>query len=79
MPLASSTDVATLAQMEQQLLHILLASDEPLCIISLGSDGSILEHDARRALVRNGFAKMVYHTIPNPSSGQAEPIMIPLL
>ena len=33
--------------MEQQLLKVLLASENPLCIISLGSDGSILERDAR--------------------------------
>jgi hypothetical protein len=46
MPLASSTDAATLAHMEQQLLQIVLASDKPLCVVSLGSDGSILEHDA---------------------------------
>jgi len=45
-PLASSTNVAMLADFEQQLLHILLGSDRPLCIVSLGSDGSVLEHDA---------------------------------
>jgi hypothetical protein len=79
MPLLSSTDTATLAQMEQHLLYTMLASDKPLCIVSLGSDGSILERDARRALVRNGFAEMIHHIIPNPSSALAEPIMIPVL
>jgi hypothetical protein len=67
MPLASSTDAATLAWMEQQLLHLLLASAEPLCIVSLGSDGSILEHDARCALVCNGFAEVIYCTIQSPT------------
>ena len=41
--LTSSTDATTLAEMEQQLLEVLLTSDKPLCIVSLGSDGSILE------------------------------------
>jgi len=45
-PLRSSTDAATLASLEQQLLHTLLACEKPLCIISLGSDGSIVERDA---------------------------------
>jgi hypothetical protein len=79
MPLASSTDAATLAQMEQQLLHIMLASENPLCIVSLGSDGSILERDAQHALIHNRFAKMIHYQIPNPSSALAEPIRIPLL
>jgi hypothetical protein len=79
MPLASSTDAATLANLEQQLLAILLGSDPPLCIVSLGSDGSILERDARRALVRNGFAESLSYEIPHPDSAQSQPIRIPLM
>ncbi|KAH9018586.1 hypothetical protein EDB85DRAFT_1897086 [Lactarius pseudohatsudake] len=69
MPLASSTDAATLADMECHLLDILLASEKSLCIISLGSDGSIIEREARRILVRNG----------HPNSPQSEVIKISLL
>ena len=79
MPLASSTDAATLADMEQHLLNILIASEKPLCIVSLGSDGSILERDARRALVRNGFAEHITHSIPHPEGSQLEDIHIPIL
>ena len=66
MPLASSTDATTLAAMEEKLLKILLLSDKPLCIVSLGSDGSILKREARQALVRSGFAEQITHSIPHP-------------
>ncbi|KAH9015478.1 hypothetical protein EDB84DRAFT_1679909 [Lactarius hengduanensis] len=81
MPLASSTDAATIAAMEQRLLDILIASEKSLCIISLGSDGSIVERDARRALVRSGFAKYVTHSIPYSSGNgtQSEDIKISFL
>lgn len=79
MPLASSTDAATLANFEQRLLNILLGSDKPLCIVSLGSDGSILERDAHRALIRNGFAESISYSIPHPDAMQHLPIVIPLM
>ena len=79
MPLASSTDSVTLAAMEQYLLNILLASEEQLCIVSLGSDGSIIEHEARCALVRDGFTQSVTHTIPHPDNPQSKVIKISLL
>ena len=79
MPLASSTDAATLAEMEKRLLEVLLTSDKPLCIISLGSDGSILEREARRALVRSGFAELITHTIPHSDGSKSEDIRIPIL
>ncbi|KAI9434879.1 hypothetical protein H4582DRAFT_2130928 [Lactarius indigo] len=78
-PLASSTDATALADMEQHLLDILLASEKSLCIISLGSDGSVIEREARRILVHNGFAKAIRHTIPHPNSPQSEAIKISLL
>ncbi|KAI9443778.1 hypothetical protein H4582DRAFT_2053569 [Lactarius indigo] len=78
-PLASSTDATALADMEQHLLDILLASEKSLCIISLGSDGSVIEREARRILVHNGFAKAIRHTIPHPHSPQSEAIKISLL
>jgi hypothetical protein len=68
MPLASSTDAATLAAMEERLLTVLILSDKPLSIVSLGSDGSILECEARRALVRSGFADQITHSIPHPEA-----------
>jgi hypothetical protein len=82
MPLASSTDAATLANFEERLLHILLGSDNStnsLCIVSVGSDGSILECDARHALVRRGFAKSHSYSIPHPDAAQSEPIRVPLM
>jgi hypothetical protein len=79
MPLVSSTDTATLANFEQKLLHILLGSEKSLCIVSLGSDGSILEHDACRALTRHGFAESLEYAIPHPDATQCQPIRIPLM
>jgi hypothetical protein len=79
MPLASSTDAATLAAMEQKLLTLLILSDKPLCIVSLGSDGSILERDARRTLVRSGFAEQITHSIPHPKDSQLDDMCIPIL
>lgn len=79
MPLASSTDSTMLATMEQDLLTILLASEQSLCIISLGSDGSVVEREARRAIVRNGFAESITHTIPHPNNPQSEVIKVSLL
>jgi hypothetical protein len=79
MPLASSTDATTLAAMEQQLLKILILSDKPLCIVSIGSDGSILEREARRALVRSGFAEQMTHSIPHPEDLQLDDICILIL
>ena len=78
-PLASSTDAAMLANFEQQLLDILLGSDSTLCIVSLGSDGSVLERDARQALVREGFAESISYVIPHPDAAQSQPIRIPLM
>lgn len=79
MPLASSTNSASLAAMEQRLLEILILSEKPLCIVSLGSDGSILEREARRSLVRSGFADRVTHSIPHPEGSQLGDIHIPIL
>jgi len=78
-PLASSTSAAMLSNLEQALLHILLGSETSLCIVSLGSDGSILERKARRALIQTGFAESLSHAIPHPDTAQPEPIKIPLM
>ena len=78
-PLTSSTKASTLADFEQQLLQILLGSDESLCIVSLGSDGSILERDARRILVRCGFAESLSYSITHPDTTQSESIKIPIM
>ena len=79
MPLASSTDAAPLAALEQKLLEFLIISEKPLCIVSLGSDGSIVERDARQALVQNGFAEHMTYSIPHPEGSQFEDIRIPML
>lgn len=79
MPLASSTSAATLAGMEKQLLEVLIGSENPLRIISLGSDGSILEREARRALVRDGFAEYITHSILHPEGPHLENICIQIL
>lgn len=79
MPLASSTDAETLANFEEQLLNILLGSDKSLCIVSLGSDGSIVERDARRALIRHGFAESLSYSIPHPDAARSQPIRIPIM
>jgi len=78
-PLASSTNAEMLANFEQQLLHILLGTDKSLCIVSLGSDGSILERKSRQALVQCGFAESISYSIPHPDAAQSEPIKIPLM
>lgn len=78
-PLTASTNSATLANLEQQLLHVLMGSNTSVRIVSLGSDGSVLERDARRALIRSGFAKNLSYTIPHPDTTQSEPIRVPLM
>jgi hypothetical protein len=66
MPLASSTDSCYTCCHGTRAPELLILSDKPLCIVSLGSDGSILERDARRALVRSGFADANNPLNPSP-------------
>jgi hypothetical protein len=79
MPLVSSTDSASLTAMEQWLLKILLLCEKPLCIVSLGSDGSVVEREAHQALVQSGFADQISHSIPHPEGSQLDNLCIPVL
>lgn len=78
-PHASSMDATSLAAMEQWLLKVLIASKNPLCIVSLGSDSSIVEHDASWALVWNDFAEQMTYLIPHPEGPWFEDIHIQIL
>ena len=79
MPLASSTDAATLTSMEQQLIEVLIGSENPLCIISLGLDGRILECEACWALVWGGFAEYITYSIPHPEGPHLENMCVQVL
>ncbi|KAI0258486.1 hypothetical protein BC834DRAFT_797740, partial [Gloeopeniophorella convolvens] len=68
MPIASTTSAADVAAMDRRLLDILLTGDTKLRIVSLGSDGSAVERQARRILVQSGYAEAVHYTIPIPDS-----------
>jgi hypothetical protein len=49
--ISSRTSSSMLAQMDEDLLHILMQREEPLCIISIGSDGTVSEHKAQQDLM----------------------------
>jgi len=55
------------------------AIERLLCITSLGSDGSIIERDARRSLFRDGFAECITRQIPHPEGSQSEAIKVQIL
>ncbi|KAI0258328.1 hypothetical protein BC834DRAFT_847449 [Gloeopeniophorella convolvens] len=68
LPIAPTTSAADLAEMDKKLLDILLGGETKLCIVSIGSDGSSVERQARRLLVQSGYAQAVNHVIPIESS-----------
>ena len=80
--ISSATNLSTLAQMDEDLLRILLKQEEPLSIISIGSDGAISERKARHHLVANliqtGEGEINEHHIKHPD-GHSPPITVPLL
>jgi len=77
-PIGSKNNAKELAKMEQHLLELLIPSDVNLNVISLGSDGTTVEQEARRELLRSGFAKPVHYRLPHPS-GNGESIVIELM
>lgn len=80
MPISSKNSAIELAKMEEKLLRLLLLSGDIFNIISLGSDGTSVECEARCELVRSGFAKPVKYQIPHPASDSGcPPIVIELL
>lgn len=51
MPITSNANAEQLCEFEKSLLHELIGGPAPLRIVSLCSDGTVTERDARRLLV----------------------------
>lgn len=79
--ISSRTSSSMLAQMDEQLLRALMQREDPLCIISLGSDGAVSERKARQDLMDNliqsGEGKIIERHIEHPD-GRSPHIVIPL-
>lgn len=56
-PITSNMNAAQLCELETSLLDELVGGPTPLRIVSLGSDGTVTERDARRLLVSSGWAE----------------------
>lgn len=80
--ISSRTDSSTLARMDENLLRVLMQNDEPLHIISIGSDGAVSERKARQDMIANllstGEGELKEHHIKHPD-GRSPPIAVPLL
>ncbi|KAF8993137.1 hypothetical protein BDQ17DRAFT_1431918 [Cyathus striatus] len=76
-PLVASNMAQELAEMEKKLLN-LLVGELGLKIISLGSDGAIVECKARNELWRSGYCERFFYDIPHPNP-QFPLISFPLL
>ncbi|KAI9438716.1 hypothetical protein H4582DRAFT_2146243 [Lactarius indigo] len=80
--ISSATNSSTLAQMDEELLRVLMKQEEPLHVISIGSDGAISERKARQDLIMNliqkGEGEIHEHHIKHPD-GHSPPITVPLL
>jgi hypothetical protein len=80
--ISSATSSSTLAQMDEDLLRVLLKREEPLSVISIGSDGAISERKARNVLIAKlvnaGEGEINKYHIKHPD-GHSPPITIPLL
>ncbi|KAH9010301.1 hypothetical protein EDB84DRAFT_1570618 [Lactarius hengduanensis] len=80
--ISSRTTSSMLAQMDEDLIRVLMQREEPLCIISIGSDGAVSERKARQELtdnlIRSGEGEIAEHCITHPD-GRSPPIAIPLL
>jgi hypothetical protein len=79
--ISSRTSASMLAQMDEDLLRVLMQREEPLCITSIGSDGAVSERKARQELmdnlVRSGDGEVMERRIEHPD-GQSPPIVVPL-
>ncbi|KAF4599335.1 hypothetical protein EYR40_006427 [Pleurotus pulmonarius] len=79
LPISESNTAPSLAKIEEKLLKILIVdAPTPLNIISLGSDGTVVERKARRLLIRSGFAAVEYVDIPHPNTADG-PLRIEIL
>ncbi|KAF4607769.1 hypothetical protein EYR40_000104 [Pleurotus pulmonarius] len=79
LPISESNTAAYLATVEKTLLKILLIdSPTPINIISLGSDGTVVERKARRLLIESGFAAVEYISIQHPNNKE-RPLKVELL
>ena len=80
--ISSATNSSTLARMDEELLRVLLKQEEPLSIISIGSDGTVSERKARQDLIANlihtGEGEINEHHIQHPD-GHSPPVTVPLL
>ncbi|KAJ8694295.1 Methionine--tRNA ligase, mitochondrial [Pleurotus ostreatus] len=80
MAISESNTANYLAEIEKRLLKLLLIdTSPPVNIISLGSDGTIVERKARRILVQSGFAAVEYAHISHPNPAEQRPLKIELL
>ena len=79
--ISSRTSASTLAQMDEDLLRILMKREEPVSIISIGSDGAVSERKARQELMSNliksGEGETIECHIKHPD-GRSSPIVVPL-
>ncbi|TFY73191.1 hypothetical protein EWM64_g10821 [Hericium alpestre] len=76
-PLGSKTTAAELAAMERDILQLLLQAADSFCIITLGSDGTVTKHNARRELLTLTSAVDIHYCIPHPEgNGQFITIMV---
>lgn len=78
LPITSKTDSAMLAGMEKALLDVLLDNERPLTIVSLGSDGTASEREARRLLFEYADVRPEHFSIPSPDSS-SDPFKITML
>ncbi|KAF4603080.1 hypothetical protein EYR38_003485 [Pleurotus pulmonarius] len=77
--LTDKNNAVELATTERRVLEILIVEPaNPLNIVSLGSDGTIVERNARKELVRQGFATEIERRIPHPIAN-SPPIVVTLL
>lgn len=80
--ISSATQSSALAQMDEDLLRVLLKQEEPLSIISIGSDGAISECKACNLMISNlvhtGEGEISKYHINHPD-GHSLPITVPLL
>ena len=80
--ISSGTNASALAKMDEALLKVLMKHDEPLRIVSIGSDGAISERKARQDMITNlvhtGEAEIKEYIINHPD-GHSPPIAVPLL
>ncbi|KAH8987036.1 hypothetical protein EDB92DRAFT_2069588 [Lactarius akahatsu] len=80
--ISSRTTSSMLAQMDEDLIRVLMQREEPLCVISIGSDGAVSERKARQELmdnlIRSGEGEIAERRITHPD-GRSPPIAIPLL